>query len=215
MIKQYSIDRGVRTLLANNGDDCVVFMEADDLERFSWGLDGWFRTMGFNMTVEPPCYQFEEIEFCQTHPVYVGPNANSYLMVRHPKWAIAKDTMSVHGFQNEKQYRGWLDAVGTGGLAMTGGIPIFQDFYRTYCKYGIRAEIIGNGVTQAQSWGVRSLGRGMVRSYGPILPETRASFYWAFGVLPDEQEVMEDFYRRVVLENEPIGGFEFQPLLPL
>ncbi|APG76465.1 hypothetical protein 2 [Hubei tombus-like virus 5] len=211
MIKQYSLDRGVRTLLANNGDDCVVFMEADELARFSSGLDEWFRAMGFNMVVEPPCYQFEEIEFCQTHPIYVGPKHSDYLMVRHPKWALAKDSMCIHGFPTSKIYKAWLDAVGTGGLAMTGGVPIFQDFYSTYCKYGVR----GKTHFHEQSWGVRSLQQGMVRKYGAVLPETRASFYWAFGVLPDEQLAIEDFYRGVKLDEAWRDELEFQPLLPL
>jgi len=211
MIKQYSLDRGVRTLLANNGDDCVVFMEAKDLERFSFGLDGWFRALGFNMTVEEPCHTFEEIEFCQTHPIYVGPGHDDYLMVRHPKWAIAKDTMCVNGFQTNRQYLAWLDAVGTGGLAMTGGVPIFQDFYRTYCSFGVR----GDTHYHAQSWGVRSLQKNMVRSYSPVSPQTRASFYWAFGVSPDEQLVMEDFYSKVRLDQHYRDDVEFQPLLPL
>jgi hypothetical protein len=208
MIKQYSLCRGVRVLLANNGDDCVVFMEASDLGRFSQGLDEWFRAMGFNMTVEPPCYTFEEIEFCQTHPVYVGPEVDDYLMVRHPKWAIAKDTMSIHGFQNDAQLLAWLDAVGTGGLAMTGGVPVFQDFYRTYCRYGSR----GKTHYHAQSWGVRSLQQGMVRKYGDVLPETRASFYWAFGVTPDEQVELEQFYRNCVLDCNERDTLTFQPI---
>ncbi len=211
MIKQYSLDRGVRVLLANNGDDCVVFMEASDLERFSYDLDGWFRALGFNMTVEPPCYTFEEIEFCQTHPIFVGPNYDDYLMVRHPKWAIAKDTMCINGFQSDKQYLAWLDAVGTGGLAMTGGVPIFQDFYRTYCRYGSR----GKTHYHAQSWGVRSLGLNLNRQYGEVDPRTRASFYWAFGVTPDEQLVMEEFYRSVKLDSAYRDEVVFQPVLPL
>jgi len=211
MIKQYSLDRGVRTLLANNGDDCVVFMEQEDLARFSAGLDRWFLDMGFSMTVEPPCTTFEEIEFCQTHPVYVGPDHNDYLMVRHPKWAIAKDTVSTHGFQSDKIYRGWLDAVGTGGLAMTGGIPVFQDFYQAYQKHGSPHKVHFD----VQSWGVRSLQKGMTRSYGPISAETRASFYWAFGVTPDEQLILEDFYRGVRLDSKWRTRFEFQTPMPL
>jgi len=211
MIKQFSLDQGVRTLLANNGDDCVVFMEASDLERFSRGLDEWFRAMGFNMVDEPPCYTFEEIEFCQTHPVYVGPEPSSYIMVRHPKWAIAKDTTSLYSFDSMKQYRGWLDAVGTGGLAMTGGVPVFQEFYASYLRHASPHKTQHH----AQSWGVRALQQGMVRSYGPISPETRASFYWAFGVLPDEQCVLEDFYKRVDLDSKQRESFEFQPLQPL
>lgn len=211
MIKQYSLDRGVRTLLANNGDDCVVFMEAEDLERFSQGLDRWFLDMGFSMTVEPPCYNFEEIEFCQTHPIFVGPRHNDYIMVRHPKWAIAKDTVSLHGFQSDKIYKGWLDAVGTGGLAMTGGVPVFQDFYQAYQKHGSPHKVHFD----VQSWGVRSLQKDMTRSYGPISPETRASFYWAFGVTPDEQLVLEEFYRSVSLDSRWRTHLEFQTAMPL
>jgi len=211
MIKQYSLDRGVRTLLANNGDDCVVFMEAEDFARFSEGLDGWFRAMGFNMVVEPPCYQFEEIEFCQTHPVYVGPGFDDYLMVRHPKWAIAKDTMCIHGFQSDKIYKAWMHAVGTGGLAMTGGVPIFQDFYRSFVESGKQGKVHFH----EQSWGVRSLQRGMVREYSPVLPATRASFYWAFGITPDEQLCMEEFYRDWRFGSEWRDELSFQPVLPV
>lgn len=211
MIKAYSDARGVRTLLANNGDDCVVFMEADDLGRFSEGLDGWFRAMGFNMAVEEPCYQFEEIEFCQTHPVYVGPGPDSYIMVRHPKWAIAKDTMSTHGFQNEKQYLAWLDSVGTGGLSMTGGIPVFQDFYGGYVNTGKP----GSLPQHVQSWGVRQLARNMARGYAEPLPATRASFYWAFGVTPDEQVVLEEFYRGMRLDTQWRDTLTYQADMPL
>jgi len=211
MIKQYSMDRGVRTLLANNGDDCVVFMEQCDLVDFQRGLDNWFLTVGFNMTVEEPCYTFEEIEFCQTHPVYIGPRASDYIMVRHPRVAIAKDTISTHGFQSIRQYKAWLHAVGTGGLAMTGGIPVFQDFYATYCKYGKLGKLPGH----AQSWGVRSLQRGLKREYGVISPETRMSFYWAFGVTPDEQRMLEEFYAGVDLGGDWQSTLIYQKDMPL
>jgi hypothetical protein len=207
MIKQYSMDRGVRTLLANNGDDCVVFMESSDLEQFSEGLDGWFRAMGFNMTVELPCSTFEEIEFCQTHPVFDGAE---YIMTRHPKWAIAKDTCSVHGFDNAKVFKKWMGAVGKGGLAMTGGIPVFQEFYN---RLVVGSE--GKCDTRVvQSWGVRALATGMDRCYGDISPSARASFYWAFGIMPDEQRILEDFYRRVDIGYEPESDVRFAPMMP-
>ncbi len=208
MIKQYSMDRGVRTLLANNGDDCVVFMEASDLARFSHNLDGWFRSMGFNMTVEKPVYVFEEIEFCQTHPVLGSSSPGDYIMVRHPKWAIAKDTCSVHGFNSTKEFKNWLGAVGEGGLSMTGAIPVFQDFYRCY----VQAASGRKDKRYVQSWGVRSMQQGMKRCYGDIAPETRASFYWAFGVLPDEQRILEDFYRNFKITDIPEQDVRYAPI---
>ncbi len=209
MIKQYSLDRGVRTLLANNGDDCVVFMEACDLGKFSAGLNDWFLEMGFNMTVEEPVYEFERIEFCQTQPVrYGGPT--EYVMVRHPKWAIAKDTVSVHGFRHAREFRQWLGSVGVGGLAMTGGIPVFQDFYQKYVdtSRGLLSK------RHEQSWGVRSLARGCSFVYREPLPETRYSFWRAFGITPDEQVVLEEFYRSVDLDCAFQSDLGFAPTMP-
>lgn len=211
MIHAYAQHLGIRVQLANNGDDCVVFMEASDLARFSNDLDRWFRLMGFSMAVEPPCYTFEEIEFCQTHPVYVGPDHDSYIMVRHPKWAIAKDTCCLHGYQSDGMFQGWLHAVGEGGLAMTGRVPIFQEFYQSYVRSG-------NAKYKSpdfQSWGVRQLISGMKRDYGPVEETTRASFYWAFGVTPDEQLILEDFYRGVKVGTAFQPQVEFQPPMPL
>jgi len=212
MFHAYASHVGVDVELANNGDDCVIIMESRDLGRFSCGMSDWFLAMGFDMVIEKPCYVFEEIEFCQTHPVWVGPDHDSYIMVRHPKWAIAKDTVSVHGWQSEPLYLGWLHAVGTGGMAATGGVPIFQDFYATYLRYGRYHAAAGDG----QSWGVRQHSKGMVRQYGDVLPRTRASFYWAFGVTPSEQLILEEFYRSVSLDL-PLrsGRVDFQRPMPL
>lgn len=211
MVYAYALSCGVKIQLANNGDDCVVIMEADDLARFSDGLYEWFVVMGFSMQIEEPVYDFEAIEFCQTHPVYVGPDHDSYIMVRHPKYAIAKDTLCVHGWQSVGMFKGWMHAVGTGGLAMTGQVPVFQDFYRMYLQYGKFCKT----AQDLQSWGVRQLSRGMVRQYGAVSPLTRASFYWAFGVTPDEQLVLEEFYSGVVLGENLLGEVEFQPVMPL
>lgn len=211
MIFAYAQERGVTVQLANNGDDCVVFMESEDLERFQFGLGDWFLAMGFKMAVEEPCYTFEEVEFCQTHPVFVGPNVNDYLMIRHPKWGIAKDTLCVHNYSEPHMFRGWLDAVGVGGLAMTGQVPVFQDFYSTYVRFGAFRRKISTG----ESWGVRSLEKGMTRKYGEILPITRASFYWAFGVTPDEQLVLEKFYREMDIGTKVSHDLSYQLPMPL
>jgi len=211
MIHAYAAHCGIRIRLANNGDDCVIFMERGDLAAFMQGLDVWFTDMGFSMVAEEPCFTFEQLEFCQTHPVYVGPSHDDYLMVRHPKWAIAKDTMCVHGYDNARMFRGWLHAVGTGGLAMTGRVPVFQDFYRTYVRYG---QLVRT-VTDGQSWGVRQLAKGMDRGYGPVSAHTRASFYWAFGVTPDEQLVLEDFYGSRVIRSDLGEIFQYQKAMPL
>jgi len=211
MVFAYSHWVGVPVKLANNGDDCVVFMERRHYTRFMRFLDGWFLRMGFSMAVEPPCYTFEEIEFCQTHPVWVGPDHDSYIMVRHPKWAIAKDTVCAHNFVEPHLFSAWRYAVAEGGLSMTGGVPVFQNFYRAMSQGAVQRKSVDSG----QSWGVRTLQKNMSRSFGDVLPRTRASFYWAFGVTPCEQLVLEDFYDNVVLSERIGSTLHYQPAQPL
>lgn len=190
MIKAYLMCRGVRGLLANNGDDCVVFMERRDLPKFSRDLDRWFRDLGFNMTVEAPVYDLEKVQFCQTQPVFVGPMDNDYLMVRDPLVARAKDVVCLQRYETEHEIRGWLRAVGEGGLAMSGGVPVMQSFYR--CLYDAGEE---SNIKHGHSWGVRKLIGNLHRKEGPISPETRCSFWLAFDITPDEQLALEQYYK--------------------
>ncbi len=69
MVYAYAHSRGVPVKLLNNGDDCVVIMEKEDMAQFNSGLDGWFLDMGFRMVAEDPVYEMHQIEFCQMHPI--------------------------------------------------------------------------------------------------------------------------------------------------
>jgi hypothetical protein len=55
----------------------------------------------------------------------------------------------------------------------------------------------------------------MVRGYGVIPAATRASFYWAFGVTPDEQLVLEEFYSGVIIGSQLLTTVEYQLPMPL
>jgi hypothetical protein len=211
MIHAYANLRGVTIKLANNGDDCVVFMEAGDLTRFNTGLHDWFEKMGFNMVAETPVYNIEEIEFCQTRPVFVGPSISDYLMVRNPHVAICKDTVSITPLDTEKEFRGWLNAVGTGGLSLTGGIPVWQAFYGTYQKYGKYNKKCQTG----WGWGVRKLAEDVNRTQSHITDATRASFYTAFGITPDEQICLEGFYSKVEIRYKNCPLISDHVVLPL
>jgi hypothetical protein len=211
MIKAYALHVGVSVQLANNGDDCVVFMESSDYARFSEDLDGWFRKVGFNMVVEKPCRTFEEIEFCQTHPVWLGPDHDDYIMVRHPVKAISKDTVRLNPDNSAGPFSGWLHSVGTGGLSATGSIPVFQEFYKSFLRNGKYDRRVVDG----QSWGVAALHKNMQTTLGDPSPLTRASFYWAFGITPDEQLCIEKFYTQFRMDcSVKTTQLHFQPSLP-
>lgn len=203
LVHCYLQDRGIRGSLANNGDDCTVIFEREDLSKFQHGLEEWFLEMGFSMKVEKPVFDIEGIEFCQTHPVLV---AEGYLMVRNFPKSMAKDCLSLKMLDSPRVCRAWLDAVGQGGLSLTGGIPVYQDFYSSYISIAQsipikkanlssrdRHRVPDAEVSNGMSW----LSKGMVRHYHQPSPETRHSFYLAFGTTPDEQIALEKEIRDI------------------
>lgn len=211
MIYSYARHIDVNIKLANNGDDCVVFMETKDQQRFTEGVNDYFLQLGFSMQVEEPVYQLEHVVFCQTQPVCSGV-VGEYIMVRDPRLAVAKDCVSTTWYTTRKLQQGWLHAVGMGGLAMAGGIPVLQEFYNCLAKAGRHYKKVGD----VQSWGVRSLGIGMTRSYTAISDASRVSFWEAFGITPEQQIKSEAIYRNATVsvedgENPPECLLPFHP----
>lgn len=184
MMYSYAAERGVKINLANNGDDCVVFMEQDDMERFLVGIDVWFSQLGFRLTSEPPAYSFEAIEFCQMHPVLIG---GEWRMVRVPKTAFEKDTMCTLTV-SDGEYLAWLAGVSECGLATSSGVPIMQEFYlnlrRTAGSHVAPERLV-------ERTGMRHLARGMLSKVEPVDEASRYSFWLAFGVDPDTQIAVE------------------------
>jgi len=196
MLHAYRRHTGVWFELANNGDDCVVFMERSDLECFSASLDSWFTAMGFTMTVEDPVDYFDRVEFCQTKPVFDG---REWVMCRNPHTAIAKDSVMLHPYDGQKIFRGWLDAVGTGGIALTGGLPVFQAFYSSYVRSGKKRSI----PKELLPWSFRNLSMGMKRTPCLVSDEARLSFWTAFDITPDEQICLEKYYDKLRIHGDP------------
>lgn len=188
--------------LANNGDDCVVIMERDHLERFGNGLCEWFLEMGFNMKVEDPVYEFEQIEFCQTHPVRVedlfvdslGHSVPQFVMCRSAPVALAKDCMSIKHLDSRAVYEKQMTAVAECGIALTGGLPVFQSFYQGMLRAGRGRRFKNVDQVYVANSGKEMLRAGMVRSVMPISEESRYSFWLAFGITPDQQVELEHYY---------------------
>lgn len=198
MIYSYCEQRGVDASLANNGDDCVVLMERGDLPRFQHGLKAWFLEMGFQMEVEEPVYDFERIEFCQSRPVFDG---QCYTMVRNLR-AFTKDACALIPLESNHVLKSWLGAVGDAGMSLTGGIPIWQEYYSLYQRSAgnlssSRRRRGANRVFDQAAFetGMAMSAIGMTRKYGEVTPEARHSFWLAFGILPDHQVALERQYR--------------------
>ncbi len=199
----------VRTLnidaeLMNNGDDCVVFMERHNAARFRAAVDGWFRGLGFRMTVEDTVDVIERVVFCQSSPVNV---AGVWMMVRDPLTCLKKDPMCLLPIQSNKVWRKWLYAVGTCGLSLVPGVPVMQAFYGAFKRRGLSAkqslidEMVRNTSHKERTFRTEC-------STTEVAVETRASFHRAFGISPDRQIALEHYY-----ESVRIGLFSQAPVV--
>jgi hypothetical protein len=176
----------LRCRLANNGDDCVLIFERDDLYKLET-LRDWFLECGFTMKVEAPAYEFERIEFCQCRPVLTP---QGWIMVRAPRVALAKDSTTLLDARHHAA--SWFDAVGKGGAAIAGGIPLYNSFYGALIRNsGVPGKLKVHEDRWYSSTGFYHMQKGMSRGLGPVAPTTRYSFWRAFGILPDAQEALE------------------------
>jgi len=174
-----------------NGDDCGVFIDRSDIRRFTTGLAEWYLSLGFKMKVEKPVFELEHVEFCQSHPIFDG---ERWIMVRRFPNAISKQCRSLVALKTPEDFDLYWSCVGEGGLSITGGIPCFQDFFRSLIRK--KASKFFQGAIE----GVWSPHLLLDRVYREPLPMARYSFWRAFGYTPDEQIAIESYYRRSLYE---------------
>jgi hypothetical protein len=191
MVYAYAKEKQIPIKFINNGDDCVVFMERENYTKFSIGLKEWFLNLGFRMVVELPVYNLAQVEFCQMRCLRTirGP-----VMVRNFDKAREKDSASFLPLNGERETRKWLWAVGECGLALTGGVPVFQEFYKWYMRHGVAGRT--NNSVQMTS-GAMFLAQRLESKECTISDEARLDFMEAWGLTPDEQISLEEYYTKL------------------
>lgn len=181
---------GRKHALYNNGDDCVVIMERAQLRHMA-KLKEWFLGMGFTMKVEEPVYQLEHIEFCQTKPVWDGVR---WRMVRNLRTCMAKDAVIPKHIVGDKSILKHIATLGQCGAALSTGLPVLQEYYQAMLR-------VDATPGKRESSGMAFMARGLQPRVGPVTDEARASFYWAFGILPDLQVEMEESLRAWTMDT--------------
>lgn len=184
MIWCYAEEKGIDIELANNGDDCVVFMELSDLERFQ-GIEGWMWKNGFEVVLEEPYRNFEDIEFCQTHPIKLS---TGWRMVRNVSTCFIKDVMCLRPMPNEKSYKRWLYAVGRAGMSLNKGVPVLEEFYQMFVRSGLKSDKYQALVSVYRF-------AGTSKRSAVVTDEVRANFFLSTGINPDEQLALESALR--------------------
>lgn len=180
--------------LVVDGDDAVLFVSRKNLNLILSRIKEWFEEMGFRMKVDKIAYMLEQVDFCQSRPIWMP---DGYLMVREPHKALSKDSVSKKPLDSTKTFRRWISAVGQGGVSMTGGVPCCQAYYACLVRNsaGARALVGDKSLDDFFQYKVQ----GMKRELMDIHPRTRSSFSLAFDVSPRAQCNIEKFYDKLDL----------------
>lgn len=194
--------------LANNGDDCVVFMEKTDESKFMDGCKQYYTGLGFTMKIEAPVYELEHVEFCQTRPIFVGSN---YRMIRNLHQCVSKDLHCIHDLSLERDAKAWVDAVGEGGRCLNSGVPVLQAFYERFPKAaeGLKGQLLEKYLEDR----VFKFHTTRTDQHIEPTPETRYSFWLAFGLTPDEQIALEREMGEIVFDQVVTPTVEEEPSL--
>lgn len=189
---------GITAEFCNNGDDCVLIMESSDVAKFMESVEPAYQDWGFRMEVEKPVDVFEQLEFCQTHPVFDGVE---WRMVRNPLACFKKDGMCLLPITNQRTYQRWLGAVGECGLAAASGIPVLQEWYSMFKRSGKQCPKKFKRFIFAHTY-VEAFGEGLSGSWRQVTPEARVSFFNATGITPDMQLAYERAFSAFTLETQ-------------
>jgi hypothetical protein len=207
LVHAFSDELGIRTELANNGDDCVVFMERSDLTMFQSRVDAFFLSAGFKIVAEEPCFEFDKVEFCQTRPVFTGAG---WVMVRNHSTVLKKDLMCLLPIPNIKAFRKWLGGVGECGLSLTRGVPVLEEFYTALKRVGLKPT---RGMIEHMMANTSYNERKFASEELAIIPEARYSYSVAFGIEPAQQKCIEEFFETLSISHELPPPVEREALL--
>jgi len=199
---------GIDLTIVDAGDDMTIVFDRKDEGRVVSQIALWYAQFGLTLEVEKPNYHFEGIEFCQSHPCLVE---GEWQMVRNSVTAAAKDSASIKPLRTPIEAAAWLEAMGRGGLASQGGVPIATSRYQMMLR---SSESIKHGLLRTNRQRIRYAqmvarsfetggsyewyGHGM-KNHGAITDAARVSFERAFKIPPHVQRAIESKYDEMTL----------------
>jgi len=212
---------GINLRVVDAGDDMTIIFDRSDERRVVDHVVAWYQQFGLTLEMEKPNYHFEGIEFCQSHPCLIE---GVWQMVRNSVTSASKDSVSVRPLRTPLEAAAWLEAMGLGGLASQGGVPIATARYKMMLRSSeaikglflrtnrqrIRyAQKVERAYEQGGSY--EWYGSGM-KNQGNITDAARVSFERAFRIPPHVQRAIEAEYDKTTLSYDLIRGLN-TPLL--
>jgi hypothetical protein len=173
--------------LLDDGDDCLVLVEEEDLGKMEWGLGPTFLSFGQEIKIENIARRMEDVRFCQTRPVLVR---GKWLMVRDWVKVLSTACCGVRHWNDPALVRPMFAGIGQCELALSQGVPVLQAF-AVACVRNSRGACKPKWFDHEYQQG--KYAAGWAQGAGPVEIdwEARESFTRAFGLSELQQVDIE------------------------
>lgn len=187
--------------LLDDGDDCLLIIEADSYEVVAANIQPTFLTYGMELKIESVADTLEKVEWCQGNPVQIG--AGVVKFVRNP-WKLMSVALGGTKYFDapERPRRRLVNTIGTSELILNLGVPVLQEFAVALMRNAETTELIryteADGYYHKLDRELKELNIGVLSRYAPppITDVARESFFVAFGITPQEQLDLEEALSR-------------------
>jgi len=174
--------------ILDDGDDCLVILESEDVEQFCNNASQLALEFGMELKIENVANEMVDVEWCQCHPI---PVANTWKFIRNPYKIFNTSLVSskwVHMTPHQRLQH--LRAIGECELVLNNGVPVLESYAHALIRNsrGVEAsETLDEGDYRRM---MRELKRKEEQL--PITFESRCAFERAFGIRVEIQLLMED-----------------------
>ncbi len=186
---------GIDHEIYDDGDDCLVIVEAQHVPVVLDKLPDFFQCIGVDMKVEGVSDIIEGFTFCQTRYIS-GPGFEK--MVRLPWREITSMTSHTRFFSSLQLLRRAIYTFGQCSMALNAGVPLLQEIACALMREGDSRGIQGGELMEWQRvQDELKYYRRRIDQFSPlpISDATRDSFSRAFGIGPSMQQHLEHEWR--------------------
>lgn len=198
MLMTVSEKLGFQPLVIDDGDDCLMLVEAEHAIKFEKKIGAEFLEFGMSIKLENMACRLEDIVFCQSK--VVGDR-----MVRNWRKVISHGTAGVKHWSNPKLVRPMLTSVGKCELACNPGVPILQEYALALIRNGRGQQQkrldVDSGVLLRARYEVGSDQAILNARSKPVSVQARFDFEDVWGVPVKEQLIIEDILSRWTIDD--------------
>jgi len=202
MIIAYCRDIGIVFDILDDGDDCLLFIEANDETKVRNSIESTFLEFGMELKLENRAEDFQDVVFCRSKAIYreiPGDMGVSGEWVMCRDWRhVLKQSLSSHRHYDQPTVgMGVARSVGLALCSMYAGVPVLQSFGRAIVR-------LTEGTMARQFDHKSGLGYRHYLETGSwmpvqselvtISPLVRSLFERTWGLPSDEQLVLEAMF---------------------